>query len=472
MKTALEFFEELTKIPRASGNERGVCDYLEAFARERNLKFRRDDTFNAVIFAPATQGAGGETLMLQAHTDIVPVKDEGVAHNFAKDPIRLVKEGDIWHADGTSLGGDNGLGVAAILAILDDPSAVHPDLECVFTAQEEVGLVGATALTVDDLHATRLINLDCGSEGRFCTSCAGGVRVDARYAVSREAAEGNAYTIEISGLKGGHSGGEIISGRANALRVLARALKGLEGSCGARLIDLAGGDKDNVIPSYAKATVQCAQSPNKAVQALRSDLRAEYAEGDPDLSLTCERTQTVEQPLLKKDQDAVLTLLLASPNGIRAMMPGQHDMVETSANLGSARLADGEFRLTASIRSSKEQSKRALEQEFETLCAFAGATVTAQGDYPGWAYRLESPLREAAAKVYKEKSGEDAIFFGIHGGLECGLLAGKMPGLDAIAMGAEAGGAHTTKEWMSVSALERMYTFLKALVAELARDEA
>lgn len=469
MKQPIQWFEELTAIPRASGEEGRVCDYLEGFARERGLAFRRDEWNNAVIKKPASGGAKGGALMLQAHLDIVPVKDEGVEHDFSRDPVRVIKEGDVWRADGTTLGADNGLGVAMIMALLDDDSAVRPDLECVFTAEEETGMFGAAGLEVSDLKARRMINLDCGGEGHFTTSCAGGVRVRIAKKVARAAARGDGWRLEVTGLSGGHSGGQIHTGRANAVKLMARALAALAADCGARVCALDGGGRDNVIPSYMCATFLCAGDPSAKVAELEREFKTQYASVEPELKLVLAKSDTQAQPLADADRRALLDMLLALPYGPRAIVPGQSDLVETSANTAMVSTEDGVVRVNLSIRSSNEVAKRALADEVRAICDLAGAEMETEGDYPGWPYAPESPLREAIAAVYKAQSGKDAVFFGIHAGLECGLFMGKMPGLDAVAMGAESGGAHTTKEWMSVSSLERTYSFLRALVADLAQ---
>ncbi len=469
MKEPIAWFEELTAIPRASGDEARACDYLERFATERGLFFRRDALNNAVIKKSASPGARGEAVMLQAHLDIVPVKDEGIEHDFAKDPVTLIKEGDIWRADGTTLGADNALGVALMLALLNDEKAFHPALECVFTTQEETGLFGAAALDVSDLRATKMINLDCGGEGHFTTSCAGGLRAGIKRPVCRAAAPGNTYQLEVSGLTGGHSGGNIHMGRANALKLLVRALDRLFCDLNALPVCLRGGDKDNVIPSYAAAEFVCASDPAEAVRALNKSFQDEFSAAEPELSLTVTPCATKEEPLAKDDARAALSLMLLAPYGPRALIAGQ-DMVETSANLGTASLAGDELSMTVSIRSSQAHSKHAVLRELTVASALCGAQLSAGGDYPGWPYAQISPLREAIAKVYRAHSGAEAKFSGIHAGLECGLFMDKMPGLDAIAMGADSGGAHTTKEWMSVSSLARTHSFLKALLAELAKE--
>jgi dipeptidase D len=466
MKKPIDWFEELTRIPRASGDEERVCSYLEAFAKERGLAFRRDEMHNAVIKAPASPGKGGSAVMLQAHLDIVPVKDEGVEHDFAADPVTLVKEGDIWRADGTTLGADNGTGVAMIMSILDDPTAMHPPLECVFTTQEETGMYGAAALDASDLTAKTMINLDCGGEGYYTTSCAGGVRVRMRKRVAREPGKGDAYKIAVRGLAGGHSGTEIHKGRANAIKILARALNALGEDV--LLLDLGGGGKDNVIASYAFAEVLCAHNPTATLRAVEAAIKAEYAHAEPDLTIDVQAIASDATPMSRTNTHGVIALMLTAPLGVRGVVPLQGNMVETSANLGNIELQNDVFQLNISIRSSKEPCKQALLEELRMIAALTGAKLETEGDYPGWAYDPASRIQPLIAKVYKEVTGEEASFNGIHAGLECGLFMGKMPGLDAVAMGMNSGGAHTTAEWMSVSSLERTYTFLKALLAELA----
>lgn len=468
MKTNLDYFLDLCKIPHGSGQEEGIADYLTAFAKEYSLRYERDDMHNVIIFKDASPGCeNAPAVLLQGHTDMVNAKTEQSTHNFDTDPIPVVFDGDILRADGTTLGADNGVAVGTMLSLLADPDLTHPALECVFTVQEETGLFGAAAIDLSNLRATRMINLDAGPEGHFLISCAGGVRITLHKNITTEPVSGNVYRLDVRGLLGGHSGGLIHTGRANALKVLGQVLDALRES-GARLCSLSGGEKENAIPYHATALFAMDSSPEATIASAGTLLRNSYATADPNLSLTIEPAKA-DAMLSLPDSNAAIDLLCTLPCGVRSMSPTIPGLVETSSNLGVAAIGSDGFSLQMSLRSSQDEQKHYLYREIQLLCQNYGVSLTPSGDYPGWAYEPVSPLRERCASLYKKMYNKEPVLRGIHAGLECGLFKGKMPALDIVAMGPTSGGGHSPDEWLDLPSFTRMREFTAALLAELAQ---
>ena len=495
MKQPIQWFEELTAIPRASGEEERVCDYLEAFAKERNLAFRRDKWNNAVIKKPASPGSTGDTLMLQAHLDIVPVKDEGVEHDFSRDPVKLIKEGDIWRADGTTLGADNGLGIAMILALLDDDSAVHPDLECVFTAEEETGMFGALALDASRLSGKYFINMDSEEDGIFCASCAGGLTVKVRLPLQRiasaslpGAAEREYIAVTVGGLKGGHSGVEIDKQRGNANRLLGRVLGDLAKRFAVFAADVCGGHADNAIPVSASATLSVRREDKAALTARLEELTATFrnelksSDGAPDAEGRSFSVLAAAAPVPASETvfseaafKQVLLGLNLLPNGVAAMALDMPGLVETSSNLGVVVTRGEHMLFTVSVRSSLASRLEALVDQIDLLAGSMGAVMEAGAGYPAWEYRRTSPLRQifqtAYARVYP---GKEAKVEGIHAGLECGVFDSKFRALgrdvDLISIGPDVRGAHTPEESIDIGSAARTWELLKEALKIIATE--
>ncbi len=462
------FFEELTAIPHGSGNTEAASDWAADFARARGLEHRRDEMGNVVIRKPASPGYEDHPgVILQGHLDMVCVKERGVDHDFTKDPLRLVVEGDWVRAQGTTLGGDNGIAVALILALLDDAGAVHPPIEAVFTVDEEVGLLGAGGLDCSDLAGRRLINLDSEDEGVLTVSCAGGSRCDVDRTYPLEEGRGAVCVLTVSGGQGGHSGIEIGKGLANAGKLLGACLAEMEG---VRLISMSGGAQDNAIPKEAEA-VFLAESA-AALEPVRKRFEEEvlpgFAGAEPGLAVRLVSVPPERRRALsREDSRAVIGLLNEYPNGVQAMSGDIPGLVQTSLNLGILRLEDGALSLSSSVRSSVLAEKEALCGALAALADRYGARFSQRGAYPPWEYRKDSPLREVMLRVYRRMTGKEMEVEAIHAGLECGLFAGKLPGLDAASIGPDLREVHSTRERMSISSVQRTWAYLREVLREL-----
>ncbi len=467
-RNVFRFFEELSRIPRESGHTGAASAWAEDFAKARGLRCRRDELGNVVIWKDASPGYEDHpAVILQGHLDMVCVREPGVDHDFARDPVRLVLDGDWLRAGGTSLGGDNGAAVALILALLDEKSAAHPPIEAVLTVDEEVGLLGAGGLDCSDLKGRRLINLDSEDEGVLTVSCAGGARCDITREFPMAEAEGAVCSLTVSGGQGGHSGTEIGRGLANANKLLAACLRE---TGDVQLISLSGGAQDNAIPREAEALF-LAEDPVEA-EAVRKrferEVRADFGPAESTLSLTLVSIPLERRRALSPaDSRAVLALLNDYPNGVQAMSQDIPGLVQTSLNLGILRLAEGRLELSSAVRSSVAAEKEALCARLENLAAQYGGRYSQRGEYPPWEYRKDSPLRDVMTCVYREMTGKEMTVEAIHAGLECGLLAGKLPGLDAASIGPDLREVHSTRERMSVSSVRRTWEYLLAVLSRL-----
>ena len=464
--SVFRFFEEISKIPRGSGNTEKIADYLISFAMERGLEHFRDAAGNVIIKKPATVGLECRpTVVFQAHTDIVAQKTADCSIDMEREGLRLYREGDLIHADGTTLGADDGIGVAYMLALLDSSDIPHPMIEALFTSDEEIGLIGAAALDGRLIDGRIMINIDSDAEGIFTVGCAGGVRINASLPVSRERYSAPAYRICISGLIGGHSGADIDKGRANASKLLAQLLSTLDG---ARLASMAGGSADNAITRTCEAIIFTNDSKiSDTVSAFADKARAEYGECEPTLTVSLERTECELLPLDESSGKAVTALLTALPNGIVKMSEDMNGLVETSLNLGILELSDGELRFSTALRSSKEAEKARLRERVERLISEFGGSFEESGDYPGWEYRPVSHLRDVMCRVWRDMYDKDAVVTAIHAGLECGILSSKLPGLDCVSIGPDNYDIHTTEERLSVSSSARVWNFIKNVLKQI-----
>ena len=458
-KKVFAFFEELTRIPHESGHTAAVSGWVEDFARKRGLRCRRDGLGNVVVWKDAAPGYEGRpAVILQGHLDMVCVKDPGVAHDFGRNPLKLALDGDWLKAEGTSLGGDDGAAAAMMMALLDSNGIPHPPIEAVFTVDEEIGLLGAAGLDCSDLQGRLLINLDSEAEGVLTVGCAGGARCDLEAALPVREASGKLCTLELSGLPGGHSGTEIHKNIPNADRVLAECLRTLPD---ARLVSLHGGEQDNAIPDRSKAVFLL---PEEQVANAAGKFREAMA------GAACAFTAAPSGPvdaLSVEDSRKAVSLILSAPNGVQAMEPDLPGQVRTSLNLGILRLEGGSLRLTWSVRSSVAAEKEGLIEKLKALADGCGASFSRRGDYPAWEYRPDSRLRDVMVRVYREMSGKDAVVETIHAGLECGLLAEKLPGLDAVSIGPDMQDIHSPRERLSVSSVQRSWDYLLAVLAQL-----
>ncbi len=465
-RPVFHFFEEICKIPHGSGNEGAVSDYLKEFAKERGLACIQDEWKNIIIVKEAVPGyEKEETLILQGHMDMVAVKAPDCDIDMEKEPLKLMVDGDLISAQGTSLGGDDGIAVAYILALLDAKEIPHPRLEAVLTVGEEVGMDGAREIDLSMLKGRRMLNLDNEEEGVLLTGCAGGFRADCKLPAAWEKRSGQQFHIRLAGLQGGHSGAEIIREGGNSNYLMGRVLDALLQETSASLVSLEGGLADNAIPRQTDARVLVSAEEKEIIPAIVHDmekkLQTELAVKDPGvrIDVTEEGGRTTDCLQAESMRKAVC-YLLAMPNGIQAMSADVKGLVETSLNLGMLRLSTECLRLTYAVRSSLESGKEALRRKMSAVCALAGAEMEVRGDYPGWAYRQDSPLRDKMIRIYEEMYGEKPRVEAIHAGLECGLFSGKIPDLDCISYGPDMKGIHTTEEVLSISSVKRVWEYL------------
>lgn len=466
------WFERLCAIPHGSHHAKAISDYLVAFARERGLACRQDAANNVVIRKAASAGyENAPVVMLQGHIDMVCEKDADCGKDMETEGLDLFVDGDVIGARGTTLGGDDGIAVAMALAVLDADDIPHGPLECVFTADEEVGMIGARALDASDLKAKYLINIDSEEEGVLTAGCAGGRRIECHLPAARAAVTGTAVKADIVGLVGGHSGTEIHKGRANAIALLGRWLTLLEDH-GVQYVVLAlsGGAKENVIPKESSVTLVLPAGITEAVHAAAADfaaqMQAEYGTADPAIRLQLTEQGCSEYSALDADSTQRLRkALLLMPWGVQAMSMDVPGLVETSLNLGVAELGDAEAILRFSVRSSVPSAKELLARKVQTLTELLGGSVRFHGDYPAWTYARESALRDRCVAVYEAQYGAKPQIVALHAGLECGILSGKIDGLDCISFGPNLLNVHTPNERADIASVARVWEYLKAILA-------
>ncbi len=462
-KDVFSYFEKLCAVPHGSGNTEIISDLCAGFARELGLRHRQDGANNLVIWKDGTPGyENAAPVILQGHLDMVCAKTEDCSKDMAKEGLDLATDGEWVWAEKTTLGGDNCIAVAMILAILADDSLPHPPIEAVFTTDEEVGMDGAFALDCSDLKGRELLNLDSEEEGVFTVSCAGGARLDCVLPGAAERLDGDAgYVVTLSGLKGGHSGGDIHLGRASANHLMGRVLYNAMERCpGLRLADLRGGRFDNVICSRNDALVAVPQSEAAALEAFLEEfgavLKNEYAGCDEGLTLTWE-SRALSSALNVEVTRHILHVLLALPQGVQAMSVDFPGVVQTSLNLGVMSMENDGLHFSYSVRSSIASQKAMLLQRVRSIVEYAGGTVSERSNYPGWQYVRQSAMRERLLGAYQDLTGKEAVIEATHGGLECGLFIEKIPGLDAVSLGPELQDVHSPRERLSVGSTERVY---------------
>ena len=464
-----EIFERICAIPHGSGNMKGIADFVERFAEERRLEHYRDKADNVIIISEATPGRTSEpALILQGHLDMVCAKDDGVEFDFATQALRLKIEDGMVGAEGTSLGADDGIAVAMILALLDDKELSHPRLECIFTTDEEIGMIGANALDVSPLRGKRLLNLDSEDEGEITTGCAGGICMSGEFSAASEQLHGRIYRLTVQGLIGGHSGTEIIAQRANANKVLARLLTELQYRADFRLSCAEGGFFDNAIPRKANA-VFLSDSDGDAIAAAISAsaeaIKHEYSVSDPGMAITLTPESTADcRVLMPDDQERLLFAWYQVPDGIIRMCDGLDNMVETSLNLGILRLDENGMKLTFMLRSMVDSAAQDLFRRLETLFAFAGGKTNVQSSYGAWEFRQDSPLRDLCVKVYEEMYGSRPLVGTIHAGLEAAVIASKLGDADCVSIGPTLLNVHTADERLDSDSAGRVYDYVKALI--------
>lgn len=471
-QTLWDYFSELSKIPRGSKNEAAAAEWVAEQGRGLGCEVERDDVGNVLIRKKASPGREGRPVAcLQAHVDMVCEKNESTAHDFTRDPIRLLRDGELLRANGTTLGADNGIGVCAALAVLASRDLQHGPLEVIVTIDEETGLTGANGLRPGWLKAKYLLNLDSEEEGFLTIGCAGGEDTIATRKLSMGPPKPGAhpYRLKVFGLKGGHSGIDIHAGRGNAIRLLAQALRSMKPGFDFQLASIKGGNKRNAIPREAFAVLFMDPAKEPAFKAElachEAHWKAAYGTFDPGLVFTLEPGQA-GQVMSGGDADSIIQFLLALPHGVEAMSPGIAGLVQTSTNLGVIDVSEGSVEVNLLTRSSIDASKAALGERIAAVCALAGFESRLSGGYPGWKPEPEASLVKLVNEANQQVFGKPLEIVAIHAGLECGLIGEKYPGMEMVSFGPNMWDVHTPDEHVSIPSVE---SFWKLLVAVLER---
>ena len=465
------YFEKLCSMPHGSGNTKIISDYLVSFAKEQGVRYIQDELNNVILFADGTAGyEEHEPVIIQGHMDMVCEKDADCPINFETDGLDVTHDGSYVFAKGTTLGGDDGIAVAYALALIADKSIPHPPLEVVITVDEETGMYGAAGIDLSMLKGKKLLNIDSEEEGVFTVSCAGGARANITLPVTRHAVYGPCVKLVVDGLAGGHSGVEIDKGRANANKVMGEFMSEIKKLMPLCLTGLEGGSKDNAIPRSCSATLVAMgmeiERINGVAEALQTKIRAEYNE--PDALVYADNVDALGGNALSTQlTDKVIGLLCGAPNGIQAMCADMPGLVQTSLNLGVAKLDKEAFSMTFSVRSSVNGEKTELLERLEKLADMYDASYESKGHYPAWEYKADSELRDVMVAEYTKLFGEEPKVVSIHAGLECGLLGEKIEGLDAVSIGPEMHDIHTSRERLGIASTARMWEFIKAVLKAL-----
>ena len=465
------YFEKICSIPHGSGNTKAISDYLVSFAKEHGLAYIQDELNNVLMFQDGTPGyEDHEPVILQGHMDMVCEKSPDCSIDFAVDGLDVTHDDTCVFANGTTLGGDDGIAVAYCLALLSDSTIPHPPLEIIITVDEETGMYGADGVDLSMFKGKRMINLDSEDEGIFTVSCAGGARAGICLPLSRHAVYGPCIKLTVDGLVGGHSGMEIDKNRANANKVMGMFLDEIKKRMPLCLTAIGGGSKDNAITRSCTASLVAMgmelEQINDIAASLQEKIRTEYAE--PNAVISADNIDALGgNALSTQDTDKIIGLLCAAPNGIQAMCADMPDLVQTSLNMGIVKMDADSFTMTFSVRSSVNQEKVDLLKKLEDLAGMYGAEFSSTGDYPAWEYRAESVLRDTMVAQYRQMYGQDPQVVSIHAGLECGLLGQKIDGLDAVSIGPQMHDIHTNRERLEIDSTRRVWEFLLAVLKAL-----
>lgn len=473
-KTYYDFFKELSKIPRASGNEVHCQKFLLSFAEELGLEaFQEADSGNIIIKKPATEGYEHiAPVILQGHMDMVAEKTPESTHCFDTDPIELIEEKGILRANGTTLGADNGIGVAYSMAILAAKDIQHPALEAIFTTEEETSMKGAEHLHEDTLKGKYMLNLDSEEEGVFCVSSAGGLDfVGTLHLTKTTSLFDKSFEIILSGLTGGHSGMNIAAGRGNANKIAGRLLRLLTASFPhLEIATFKGGSKPNAIPRDASFTINLPEDEKNLLQSIlhqfEETITHELSPVDK-LCVSLAETELEANVFSKENRDSLIDFLNLIPNGVNTMSKTIHGLVESSQNLGVVATQEGSVHFRVAVRSSVDSLATYLGEQNLTLAKLCSIDGQVSNGYPGWEYNPNSPLRELAIKTYFESTGKEAKIEAIHAGLECGFFAGKMKDLDIISFGPNLYDVHSPSEHMDIGSADRVYNYLVLLLKEM-----
>ena len=467
-----KYFEEISQIPRGSGNEKEISDYLRKFGEDLGLETIQDEALNIIIRKPATKGyENAPGVVLQGHMDMVCEKNKGTNHDFTKDPLQLRIDGDYIYATDTTLGADNGIAVAMGLAVLASNDIEHPALEVLVTVDEEAGMSGAMALDGNLVKGKYILNLDSEEEGHLLVSCAGGVTALSTIPVEFKDADSSkvAYSLEIKGLLGGHSGMDIIKQRPNSNILLGRLLNLI--SVDFDLAKVEGGSKNNAIPRESDCVLMINPSDKETfisdVERITATFKHEFSTSDPGLEVICNETTSPSKVLNCDSKSRVISMLNIIPNGIQTMSMDIENLVESSTNIGVLRTTDSAVTFECAVRSSVGSLKTDITNRMELLTKQLNGTLQLISDYPAWEYAKNSQLEKMCIDAYKNLTGNEPIIMALHAGLECGLLLEKMPHAEAISFGPNMYDVHTPNEHLSISSTENTWKFLLAVLKSM-----
>lgn len=470
-ESVFEYFEAISNIPRGSGNEKAISDYLLNFGRSLGLETIQDEALNIIIKKPATSGyEKSPTVIIQGHMDMVCEKNNGTKHDFEKDPLKLRVVNDYIYATDTTLGADNGIAVAYAMALLEAKDIPHPALEILLTTDEETGMSGAMAVSDRYIKGKILINLDNEEEGYLLVSCAGGIRTKGKLKIEREPVlEGKILTINISGLKGGHSGMDIIKERGNSNKLLGRILKELLSEVDFKLVSIDGGSKNNAIPREAKAVIAINENDlddvREVVESQSLMLKNELKVQDIGLNIKMDSYDgIVKEAFTKECTDKAINLLYLYPNGINTRSTEIEGLIESSTNLGVLTTKDEYVEFDSAVRSSVPSLKNEIVLRSKAVVELLGGEFQTKSDYPAWEYNADSKIREICQSVHKEMYGKEAEVVAIHAGVECGLFNEKLGNLDMISFGPNLYDVHTPEEHMSISSVKNTWEYLKEIL--------
>ncbi len=462
--SVFKYFELLSSVPHGSGNTKAISDICVDFAKKHGLDYYQDDLNNVIIYKKGSAGReNAEPVIIQGHLDMVCAKNPDDPIDMAKEPIKLVIDGEYLRADNTSLGGDDTIAVAMALSILEDDTLSHPPIEAVFTTDEETGMYGASGLDASRLRGRRMLNIDSEEEGVFTAGCAGGMRTNCEIPVSREKFGDGlvSYDVMIAGLLGGHSGGEIDKERGSSNKLMGRFLYNAALNMPMRLISLEGGVFDNVISYKTTATVAVSELDADRFEALALSYdkiyKNELSTSDPGVNLTFCKSDCKGDTVVLPDTLKILKALYISPYGVQNMSMDIKGLVQTSLNLGILKLTENSLKYSFLIRSSVSTQKKELYDRVKTITELFGGTIKKHSDYPEWEYKKVSPLRDAALEAYRKVYGGEASITATHGGLECGFFSGKIKDLDCISYGPELYDIHSVRERLGIASVGRVY---------------
>lgn len=467
MSRIVELFKDISKIPRESGNEKEICDYILDFAKRNNLEASSDKLYNVLVKKDGNN-CTKNPVIIQCHTDMVCVKEDGSDHDFTKDPIDLIIDGDKISANKTSLGADNGIGVAFCLYLLEKNDIKHPPLEVLFTTNEETGLDGASYFDTSKIKGKTLINVDGEEAGHILLSCAGGTNVFLRKKLSYEAQDTMGYEVTIKNLLGGHSGLDIGKNRLSAIHAMSRLLIKLRELKGFRLSDFEGGEANNVIPQHGKIsfTVKDDQPIKKIIKSVENELKSEHPEEKDIIKFNLEKTK-INKVFSKELEKSIIDLFTILPYGVQKMSQSIDGMVQTSLTNAVLKTKDDEIELEILFRSSMQSEMDYFINKIKNMTNLVNFKFEIKSSYPAWELDKDSKIKDITSQCYEELFGKKPILESIHAGLECAVFKEKMPNIDMVSIGANIIGAHTTHEEVSIKSIDDLRILVEKILTKL-----